>query len=492
VVANPQYIKESPVDIIYTKTYASYQDLRNDLVGINRSIKNDRANIFFEHNNISYSAASRRQNELFGEVKTYSRKRYYGIVVHVGENIYIDVPYLNIKIIQDISIFSNPQLDLSEYQELIFFKSSSGGSSNPPIGTLAEVEVPENYPAHVFGNHHDAIFLKLYRDNVVAPVSTTTPSANPNGGQNPNGPALATPSTGTAIAAGGPAQLQGARPTTITTGNAQISQNYVDTLKKAGAVGARIPIKEDIILPFSVPSDFQVLDGKQVFTANDRRDGKVKPIIAHGQGLREYKIFIAPLSYPSTGGISYYTGGSGPDQQYLQYDACIYFEKMMAGYRNWWLQYYKTKDILLEEGRKAGLTQNALNRLISPYLASAFRTYQTQVNIVNKGLPAAKAGTSNHETGLAVDIHPTNRGGSNDVGQPVIGPFGKYLMENAYVYGFRRTVGHESWHWEFRPQWIGVRSIEISESYKNAPVKGYPPPLPDQRKFNRIPTDLTS
>lgn len=52
----------------------------------------------------------------------------------------------------------------------------------------------------------------------------------------------------------------------------------------------------------------------------------------------------------------------------------------------------------------------------------------------------AKPGTSNHETGLAIDFNVTG----NDKAF-------NWLFNNALSYGFVRTVPSERWHWEYRP-----------------------------------------
>jgi len=52
---------------------------------------------------------------------------------------------------------------------------------------------------------------------------------------------------------------------------------------------------------------------------------------------------------------------------------------------------------------------------------------------------AAKPGTSNHQGGVAVDVETA--GGTN--------PAFVWLNNNAFRFGFKRTVASEPWHWEF-------------------------------------------
>jgi len=132
----------------------------------------------------------------------------------------------------------------------------------------------------------------------------------------------------------------------------------------------------------------------------------------------------------------------------------------------------------------------------------ALRTLQDQIDIFNsryspsyeeliaKGLnrssakntrpdlgPAAWPGTSNHESGLAVDINFTksslengywvNKSKQDHPGKG-FGVVYDWLESNAYKYGFRRTVESESWHWEFRSQWIGIKPNGINSSDQSA------------------------
>lgn len=72
---------------------------------------------------------------------------------------------------------------------------------------------------------------------------------------------------------------------------------------------------------------------------------------------------------------------------------------------------------------------------------SAFRTWVNQdyfykLYLAGTGNLAAKPGYSNHQSGIAVDIH----------NPPEVLA---WLDENASLFGFRRTVPSENWHWEF-------------------------------------------
>jgi LAS superfamily LD-carboxypeptidase LdcB len=62
--------------------------------------------------------------------------------------------------------------------------------------------------------------------------------------------------------------------------------------------------------------------------------------------------------------------------------------------------------------------------------------YQTKR--CNNGNKAARPGTSNHGTGIALDLNLSNSAY-------------EWMRNNASRYGFIRTVSSETWHWEYRP-----------------------------------------
>lgn len=81
---------------------------------------------------------------------------------------------------------------------------------------------------------------------------------------------------------------------------------------------------------------------------------------------------------------------------------------------------------------------------------SAFRSMAEQQDLERRyaagetgiGKPA-RAGHSNHQLGLAVDLETAN--GTNAAFA--------WLKTNAARYGFKRTVSGEPWHWEYREEW---------------------------------------
>ncbi|CAF0953362.1 unnamed protein product [Didymodactylos carnosus] len=75
----------------------------------------------------------------------------------------------------------------------------------------------------------------------------------------------------------------------------------------------------------------------------------------------------------------------------------------------------------------------------------------------NDGNFAAVPGTSNHGTGIALDLN-TNCGKQTDEKPPAecqTSDVYQWLYENGHNYGFVRTVKSEPWHWEYRG--IGVQ-----------------------------------
>jgi len=80
----------------------------------------------------------------------------------------------------------------------------------------------------------------------------------------------------------------------------------------------------------------------------------------------------------------------------------------------------------------------------------------------------AAAGASNHGDGLALDLNTGTR--RNNL--PNFGPLREelytWLINNAYKYGFIRTVSNEEWHWEYRPELASIGPYsQLSKTEKN-------------------------
>jgi len=95
-------------------------------------------------------------------------------------------------------------------------------------------------------------------------------------------------------------------------------------------------------------------------------------------------------------------------------------------------------------------------------IASGFRTiarqnyfwncYQTKR--CNGGNLAARPGTSNHGTGIALDLNTDCGGQTNGQKAPSLCKSSKvymWLLNNAQKFGFIRAVNKEPWHWELHP-----------------------------------------
>jgi D-alanyl-D-alanine carboxypeptidase len=99
-------------------------------------------------------------------------------------------------------------------------------------------------------------------------------------------------------------------------------------------------------------------------------------------------------------------------------------------------------------------------------VSTSFRSRKQQYDLYVALGPyfAAKPGNSTHEYGFAVDIHGTERvcrdyvnnkeyynTWCRRVGKEWKCPTNVYrwLLKNAHKYGFRQTVSHEKWHWQY-------------------------------------------
>lgn len=100
-------------------------------------------------------------------------------------------------------------------------------------------------------------------------------------------------------------------------------------------------------------------------------------------------------------------------------------------------EYYEDYLKLVNAARKDG---------VNILLNSGFRTWRRQSELYDayragNGVTTARPGFSNHQQGKAFDL---NTGGFST-------PVYNWLKANAPKYGFIRTVSHEHWHWEYRP-----------------------------------------
>ena len=102
---------------------------------------------------------------------------------------------------------------------------------------------------------------------------------------------------------------------------------------------------------------------------------------------------------------------------------------------------------------------------------AAFRTMKDQKKKYDawqagRGNKAAYPGTSKHQSGQAIDIKDTHKGGfSRSTG---LGETYRWLLDNAHKYGFVRTEHTESWHWVYKgipaaPSW---RASKFNTTYK--------------------------
>ena len=150
-----------------------------------------------------------------------------------------------------------------------------------------------------------------------------------------------------------------------------------------------------------------------------KNEGK-GPTCAWSDGVLIGEIDLQPI-----GGKNSFDGG----QEMLRADVASSFIKMSAAWK-------------LVNTKQQGLYPN-----------SGFRSWKHQEQLykiyLSKGTPlTAKPGKSNHQSGIAIDIAGTNDGTKKGKSHGTTALY-KWLANNAYKYGFIRTVWSESWHWVY-------------------------------------------
>ncbi|MDD3145383.1 MAG: alpha/beta fold hydrolase [Candidatus Gracilibacteria bacterium] len=135
-------------------------------------------------------------------------------------------------------------------------------------------------------------------------------------------------------------------------------------------------------------------------------------------------------------------------------------------------------------------TKEALNLLSEAFykhfnkklsVVSAYRSYEYQVGIKAGGCPdnlCAKAGFSEHQSGLAVDLFAASS--ESEWKNSYLNNYYKWLYDNANLYGFSNTYQRglkvdgyeiEPWHWRYLgvdfATYLRENDLTIAEFYKN-------------------------
>jgi len=159
--------------------YKTYGELVNALSSFNTNLIEHRDNILYDPVNHSHTSMGRAQQENGFSMRMNRRESAYGIVVGIsGDDIYIDVPSYNNKLIKSLSIFNKILQDqnlLKFYDDLIFDATQIGTYSGTQKaikpGMVAKVSIPPNYPNHRYSNKSDAYIEELYSNNVISEES---------------------------------------------------------------------------------------------------------------------------------------------------------------------------------------------------------------------------------------------------------------------------------------------------------------------------------
>lgn len=180
---DPNYESLSRVDKLYENKnqnkYNTYEELRVDIASINQSILNNHVNVVFDSVYDSHSTIKREELNLKDADGKFLKKRVYGIVVgnsiEIGSNVYVDVPLQNTNTVTGDDIFLSNISRMEDFQELIFFPNVGTLQATPQIGTLAVVLIPSNFPNHSITNPEDAIFIDIYRKEILSPLNINRP-----------------------------------------------------------------------------------------------------------------------------------------------------------------------------------------------------------------------------------------------------------------------------------------------------------------------------
>ena len=406
----------SPIDQLYKKYpggYTDYEELLTDLAIINSRIRNPQGNIIYDPMESSYVAGVRAQNTRSSEQKTFAKKELYGVVLKIAggaeKKVYIDVPPYNTIRIEHPDVFAdgNTDLKLEDYKTLVFDVPGIDLLSSPVIRGIAVVSIPDNYPNHTETNLEDAIYIRMYSRTELIRSDTVGQTKAQNDG---NGL------------------------------NAENQPSDAPIAQQTGPIGAG----GDVI---DFKKDLQQFNGYFYGSRNSVQICKVGAVARSGE--------------------------------YIQVNAAEYYRRMLTAYQNYVYSLTPATAISLPKYQKSPLLgsgtrsmQNQIDIFNGRYVNSVFRPgdprhrthdefYKNkQLRVLKPGAAAAAyPGYSNHQSGLAVDIIGC-QGKLGGVAMNVAGSgvFFDWMCNNAWKYGYRRTVHGEAWHWEFRDQWVNNRN----------------------------------
>lgn len=474
--SDPNYLKKTRLDMLYDKKYETYTDLRADLAAINSSIVNEASHVVYDSTYDSHSTIVRSQSITKTERKKYSKKRVYGIVVgnskEIGRNVYVDVPLHNSNIVVDDSILLlGENVDLENYQELIFYPIINSLQIVPELGTICAVIIPDNYPNHIITNPEDAIFLEVYRKKVISPANFNRPQRIVVPGslrdrilKSGQGGA----SGGVSDSTGGSSTSTGGSEGTIDTSTIPSDGTYNEEVRKniIQSLGGRPEpsspplhtLTEEEVKTYSLSMINQItVNGWFILNPQiPSRTPRGSRTIASENHVDINKLLFRKIP-------AEYCGG---DPNNFIYEEALYsYIKMRIDLISYLDEAYTKKGITFDK--------SFVLRILE-----AYRTWPQQQKMIDakgqsdiidprtgkRGL-AAPQGRSNHQGGLAMDLNGMisgvsgkrlNIGGSGKSGAIPSGPLFDWMKINAWKYGWRRTVSIEIWHWEFRKAWIGV------------------------------------
>jgi len=167
---------------------------------------------------------------------------------------------------------------------------------------------------------------------------------------------------------------------------------------------------------------------------------------------------------------------------YIPDDLVLVWDKYIIDWKGWYIKVKKILKQNLVELSKA-FYKDISNNII---VVSWYRSYNYQKGIKDRGCPdnlCAKAGYSEHQSGLAVDLYSASSQ-ENWLNNNNLKKYYFWLKKNAHKYGFTNTYQKwlkvdwyeiEPWHWRYVwekfARYLHENKITLAEFYYNKETK---------------------
>jgi len=211
---------------------------------------------------------------------------------------------------------------------------------------------------------------------------------------------------------------------------------------------------------------------------NKLQQKKIDEIKKLNEKIKKEKQFLNSIDFKTDSSLNKFVSAKVPfnDKTYIPENLVNISGKYIIDWKWWWQKLRKEALQALEKMWEQYYNETWKKIVV----VSAYRSYLYQKGIKDRWCPdnlCAKAGYSEHQSGLAVDLWAASSNAAWQV-EPFLSRY-KWLKENAYKYGFHNTYQKwlevdtyeiEPWHWRYLGESLAKylldNDLTIAEFYK--------------------------